>query len=334
MTEEQGTGSSDRGAAVARSRLISSIAARLGSPREATWIVEHAAAEQAARAGRGSAISGRPTDRVRPPDRQWLERAAHRLAERRAAGEPLQYVLGRWPFRSLDLKVDPRALIPRPETEQVVEVALGELARLGAEPERPSRADGRGGAPAAYPVCADLGTGSGAIALSLAVEGGAVCPGLEVWATDCSGDALQLAHENLRALGETDPVAAGTVRLVEGSWFDPLPSELAGHVDLVVSNPPYVSESEYSHLDPTVREWEPSVALVSTRGAGGVDGMADIEAVVTAAPRWLCRSGALVIEIAPGQAQGAMDVARGTGFGHVATERDLAGRSRILVARW
>ncbi len=115
---------------------------------------------------------------------------ARALADRRAAGEPLQYVLGRWPFRRLELVVDRRVLIPRPETEQVVEVALAELASLAAD-RRPSR---RGQPGAARARCAvDLGTGSGAIALSLAVEGGALAPGLVVWATDVSRDALAVA---------------------------------------------------------------------------------------------------------------------------------------------
>jgi release factor glutamine methyltransferase len=306
---------------------VASIAAQLGSVREATWIVEQAATEL----GRGP--DGHPEDRPAgcTPDGR-LDVMARGLADRRAAGEPLQYVLGHWQFRSLELKVDPRVLIPRPETEQVVQVALGQLERMCGGP--PAGADG--GAPAGGPdparVCVDLGTGSGAIALSLAVEGAAGCPKLEIWATDRSGDALAVAGDNLRALSGSDGAAADRVRLVEGSWFDALPPELAGRVDLIVSNPPYVSESEYPRLEPVVRHWEPGGALVAADGAGGVGGMAAIETIIAGARRWLHRSGALVVEIAPSQAEASVEAARRAGFGRVTTERDLAGRQRMLVA--
>jgi release factor glutamine methyltransferase len=275
--------------------LVDEIASVVGSAQEARWIVEHDGSER-----------------------------AHDLAARRAAGEPLQYVLGRWPFRSLELTVDRRVLIPRPETEQVVEVALAELARLA----------GDSGSSASGPVGVDLGTGTGAIALSLAVEGGRLCPGLEVWATDASADALAVARENLAGLADADPPAAARVRLAEGSWFAALPGELAGQVDLVVANPPYVAEADYPGLDPTVREWEPRQALVAADGAGGVGGMADIEAVIAGAPGWLRRPGTLVVEIAPDQAEASVEAARRAGSAQVTTARDLAGRTRALVARW
>jgi release factor glutamine methyltransferase len=284
-----------------RRRLEDGIAERLGSPREARWIVEHANGD----AGR-----------------------ARESADRRAAGEPLQYVLGRWPFRSLDLVVDRRVLIPRPETEQLVEVALGELGALWSD-----RADRPGQAPAAGPVGVDLGTGSGAIALSLAVEGGPVAPGLVVWATDASADALAVAGENLAELAGRDPVAAARVRLSLGRWFEALPPEAAGTIDLLVSNPPYVAQSDVSGLDPTVRDWEPHRALVAGPGSSGVGGMADVEAVIVGASRWLRPSGALVVEIDPSQGAAALDVARRVGFRRSRTQRDLAGRIRMVVAR-
>ena len=278
-----------------RERLVAAIAARVGSAQEARWIVDHGGLDR-----------------------------ARALADRRAAGEPLQYVLGRWPFRSLELQVDRRVLIPRPETEQVVEVALGELALVL----------GLGGRRSAGPAMAvDLGTGSGAVALSLAVEGATDGDRLEVWATDASPDALDVARANLADLADADPVAAARVHLAQGRWFAALPPALMGRVDLVVSNPPYVAESDYAGLDPVVRDWEPHSALVSARGAAGVGGMADIEAIVAGAPRWLHRSGALVVEIAPSQAYAAIDAARRAGFSKVDTARDLAGRLRMLVAR-
>jgi len=289
-----------------RLATIAAVAAKVGSEREARWIVEHGGPEQ-----------------------------ADALADRRAAGEPLQYVLGRWPFRSIELAVDRRVLIPRPETEWVVGVALGQLER--------TKAPGAAGGPAAPAdeqepsptrVCVDLGTGSGAIALSVALEGARFCPGLEVWATDTSSDALAVAADNLRGLARLDRAAAERVRLVEGSWFEALPGRLAGQVDLVVSNPPYVSEAEYGELEPMVRDWEPRGALVAARGSDGVGGMADIETIVSLARGWLRRTGSLVVEIAPGQARAAMDAARRSGFEQVSVERDLADRPRALVARW
>jgi release factor glutamine methyltransferase len=286
-----------------RAELLAEVVGRVGSSREARWIVEHAVAT----------TDGSPTS---------VHAIALALADRRSAGEPLQYVLGTWPFRSLELAVDRRVLIPRPETEQVVEVALGELARIAS-----TRSSGEGPL-----VCVDLGTGSGAIALALAAEGSPDGLPLEVWATDASPDALEVASTNRDALGATDPVAAARVTFAGGSWFDALPGRLARRVDLVVANPPYVAEDEYADLDPGVRDWEPRSALVARRGRGGVGGMADIETVVAGAAAWLRPSGALVVELAPSQAYAAIDAARRAGFSTVGTGRDLAGRLRMLVA--
>ena len=285
--------------------LVAEVAARVGSTLEARWIVDHVSA--ATPTGR-AAISTRA--------------AALVMADRRAAGEPLQYVLGTWPFRSLELAVDRRVLIPRPETEQVVEIALGELTRIAharSANDRPL-------------ICVDLGTGSGAIALALACEGAPSGRLLEVWATDASADALDVARFNRDTLAASDPEAAGRVRFVEGSWFEALPDQLARRVDLIVSNPPYVAEEEYGDLEPTVREWEPRSALVAPRGRSGVAGLADVESVVAGSAAWLARSGALVVELAPSQAYGAIDAARRAGLSRVETARDLAGRLRMLVA--
>ena len=153
------------------------------------------------------------------------------MLERRLAGEPLQYVLGRWGFRTLDLLVDRRVLIPRPETEAVVDVAIDELRRIG----------GR--------TVVDLGTGSGAIGLSIAAE----VVTAEVWAVDASAGAVDVARANTAGLGR-----AGTrVRVVQGDWYEALPVELRGAVDLVVSNPPYVGEGD--DLPGEVRDWELSL---------------------------------------------------------------------------
>ncbi len=228
------------------------------------------------------------------------------MLDRRAAGEPLQYVLGRWGFRTLDLYVDRRVLIPRPETERVVEAAINELVRDRTRDRRP--------------LAVDLGTGSGAIALSLAAERG----DLEVWATDLSDAALAVARANLAGLGGP----GARVRLAAGRWFDALPGSLRKRIDLVVSNPPYVAQSEVAGLPPEVADWEPIGALVS-----GPTGLEAIEAVVAGAADWLARPGALVVEHAPHQADAVAGLARRAGFGHVETRPDLARRARMVVAR-
>ncbi len=227
-------------------------------------------------------------------------RVLERMVARREAGEPLQYVLGRWGFRSVDLMVDRRVLIPRPETEVVAGEAMAELDRI----------DGR--------AVVDLGTGSGAIALAIAVERATA----EVWATDASPDALDVARANLAGVGRP----AARVHLHHGRWYEALPAEVAGRVDLVVSNPPYVARGE--ELPPSVAEWEPIDALVS-----GPTGLEAIGAVVAGAPAWLARPGALVVEMAPHQADAASALARDAGFTWVDVRPDLAGRLRALVAR-
>jgi release factor glutamine methyltransferase len=286
---------------VGQSALLASLTEQLGSAQEARWILDQAG------------------------DR-WSE-----LVARRRAGEPLQYVLGTWPFRQLELVVDRRVLIPRPETEQVVEVALAELGRSCRSSARVDAPAGGGRRAAGSRVCVDLGTGSGAIALALATEGTALCPDLEVWATDISADALAVARHNLDALAALGP--RPPVHLVEGEWFDALPRALAGRIDLLVTNPPYVAEADFVRLDPAVRDWEPRRALVAASGSRGVAGTAAIEAIIAAAPDWLGPDGAMVVELDPRQASAMAATARRAGFGQVAVEQDLAGRDRMLVAR-
>ena len=224
------------------------------------------------------------------------------MVARRLAGEPLPYVLGSWGFRHLELMVDRRVLIPRPETEQVVEVALA----LAAAMPRPL-------------VVADLGTGSGAIALSLARE--LPLTGVEVWATDSSLDALDVARANLAGLGR----AAANVRLADGDWFGALPAALAGGLDLVVSNPPYVGTDD--PLEASVRDFEPAVALFA-----GPDGLDAVRVLVAGAGRWLRPGGRLVLEIGAGQGLAAAALARAAGLATVEVQADLAGRDRVLTA--
>ncbi len=246
--------------------------------------------------------------------RDWVGRSADRatvrgvaaldrMTARRLEGEPLQYVLGQWDFRRLDLYLDRRVLIPRPETEVVAGLALDELTRL---------------APDGGPVtAADLGTGSGAIGLSLAREH----QGVEVWLTDVADDALAVARANLAGLGQP----AVRVRVTAGSWFEALPGELRGRLGLVVSNPPYVSDDD--DLPPEVADWEPSGALF-----GGPDGTDHLRHLVEAAPAWLRPDGALVLELAPDQAQ-PLAATAGSHFAQVEIHRDLADRPRAVVAR-
>jgi release factor glutamine methyltransferase len=230
------------------------------------------------------------------------------MVERRLTGEPLQYVLGRWGFRTLDLMVDRRALIPRPETEVVVEAALAELDRLSPR----ARAAGRA------PCVVDLGTGTGAIALSIAAER----PGTDVWATDASADAIAVARANLPGIGR----AATRVRIVEGDWFAALPSELRGSIDLLVSNPPYVAAGD--PLPPVVERWEPASALRS-----GPDGLDDLATIVLDGLEWLADGGAVVVELDPRQVPAVDVLARTAGFAEVAVVPDLAGRHRAVIAR-
>jgi release factor glutamine methyltransferase len=295
---------------VSRGELQAELAARLGSKAEARFIVEDVLGQGHGRTGPvGHAVSPSDVDRAR------------RLADRRVAGEPLQYVLGHWAFRSLDVAVDPRVLVPRPETEQVVEVALAELAKLGAG------ADGPG------PVVVDLGTGSGVIALAIAAEACTAHPGLRVFATDASGDALEVARGNRQALGILDPGAAERVTLRQGAWWEAVPPALRGHVDLVVSNPPYVSEAEWPSLDAEVR-LEPFGALVAPDGSDGTPGLAAVEAVLAGCAEWLARPGVAVIELSPPQAEPACAMALAAGAAEARVECDLAGRQRALVARF
>lgn len=249
---------------------------------EARWLVEHAAPD----------VEGPVGERALA----WFDA---KLA-RREAGEPLQYVLGAWGFRKLDLMVDRRVLIPRPETEVVAGAAIDELRRI----------DGR--------MVVDLGTGSGAIALAVATEVATT----SVWAADRSADALAVARANLAGIGR----AGARVRLVEGDWFDALPVELRGAVDVVVANPPYVAADD--DLPPVVRNWEPAGALVS-----GPTGLEDLDRIVDEAPAWLARPGALVVECGPHQADVVAARALAAGFDEAVVGHDLTDRPRFVVGR-
>jgi release factor glutamine methyltransferase len=225
------------------------------------------------------------------------------MLSRRCAGEPLQYVLGRWAFRTLELYVDPNVLIPRPETELVAGLAIDIALSMSSISD---------------PVVVDLGTGSGAIALAIAVE----VPTATVWATDVSDGALKVASANLAGLGRV----AQRVTMASGSWFDALPDSLRGGVSVLVSNPPYVAESDQLPAD--VHDWEPHLALFGPADDGGEY----VRHIIEHAGEWLAPGGALVIEMAPTQTAMAAALATDKGFVGVRIVDDLADKPRALVA--
>ena len=202
----------------------------------------------------------------------------------------------------MDLYVDRNVLIPRPETEIVAGHAI-EAAR--AVRDRAA-------------IVVDLGTGSGAIALSVATE----VANAQVWAADISAGALAVARANLSGLGR----AAARVTLVEGSWYDALPTWLLGNVDVIVSNPPYVAEHERADLDAVVLDWEPALALFADD-----DGRECVRAVLDGAPAWLRPGGVVVVEMAPAQSAWAASRATGLGLVDVRIVVDLAGRDRAVI---
>jgi release factor glutamine methyltransferase len=228
-------------------------------------------------------------------DRVLSEREANRLEElvaRRRAREPLAYVLGEWGFRRLMLNVDGRALVPRPETEVVVERCLVHLAGL------------------TEPRILDVGTGSGAIALALADE----VPGARVVAVDLSEDALALARENL-ARADVD----GRVELRRGDLL----AGVVGPFDLVVSNPPYVPAAEYDSLQPEIRLYEPYGAVVGDRVW---------EQIAREARRVLVPGGWVVLECGDGQAADVSAGLEALGYQAILATPDLAGRDRVVEA--
>ena len=228
------------------------------------------------------------------------------LIERRLKGEPLQYVLGNWQFRTLDLMIDSRVLIPRPETEVLVGLVLGECERLLSE----------------FPDItginlADLGCGSGAIGLSVAAE----CNKASVWCTDISADAISVTRANLAGLG----MAGQKVSISQGAWFEALPKEMLTSFHLVVSNPPYIKDEQQLPLE--VSEWEPEIALRS-----GPLGTEYLSYILKNAPRWLVQGGSLFLELSPEQSSSLAEEARNLDYENVRIFPDMAGVNRVLVA--
>ncbi len=264
----------------------------LGARHQARWICEVA-----------TSLDGDEFDAaLDEPVTERMVRHHDAMVARYRAGEPLQYVLGRWGFRRLDLAIDRRVLIPRPETELLVEAVLEVLA------DRPGPRR-----------VADLGTGSGAIGLALAAE--LPLAGTEVWITDVDEDALDVARANLAGLGR----AARNVRAGAGSWFDALPDDLA--FDVIVSNPPYVAEGS-PLLEESVGEWEPAGALFA-----GVDGLDAYRVLVPGALGRLATDGWLVLEIGADQGAAVRGLCEAAGYAGVEVRTDPAGHDRVVVAR-
>jgi release factor glutamine methyltransferase len=222
------------------------------------------------------------------------------MVRRRLRREPVAYILGRKGFRHLELAVDRRVLVPRPETELLVEPALE---------RQPARV-------------LDVGTGSGAIALAIADE----LPGCEMTATDISAGALEVARANAERLGLAD-----RVRFLPGTW----PGEGGGGTDsgfdLIVANLPYIAESDWPSLPPEVREWEPREALLA-----GPDGLDAIRALLADRGSPLSRiarqrTAALALEVGEGQAAAVGELLREAAFGSIEVRRDLAGIERVVI---
>ena len=221
------------------------------------------------------------------------------FVRRRGQHEPVQYILGETEFFGVKLKVDRRALIPRPETEQLLELVTQQLA-----------------APPAQVL--DLGTGSGAIALAMAKH----YPEASVTAVDLSEEALALARENASTLD-----LAGRVKFLRANWFEQLSSD--ARFDLIVANPPYLTPAETAAAAPEVRAFEPVQALT----AAGPDGLADLQAIIAAAPKFLAPGGLLALETGIGQHAALLRLAQESGFTAIESRQDLTKRDRFVLAK-
>lgn len=222
------------------------------------------------------------------------------LVKRRSQREPLQHILGEVDFAGVRLKVDRRALIPRPETELLVEV----VASWAVENPPVAR-------------IADLGTGTGAIALGLAER----LPSVTVLAVDREDAALALARENAAAR-----LCGDRVEFVRSDWFTAMPS---ASYDIIISNPPYLSETELAEVAPEVRDFEPRSALVAAE-----DGLGDLLKIIAGAGERLRRGGLLALETGPSQHAALIDAANTAGYSRVESRRDLTGRDRFILAVW
>lgn len=261
--------------------------------REAAWLLE--------RALDASRLAILLHGEERPTAGQWARAMA--LFGRRAAREPLQYILGSQEFRGKEFRVSPAVLIPRPETETLIDLVA-------------ARARG----PLA-PVIADVGTGSGCVAVTLALA----LPKAVLYATDVCRAALEIARDNARRHGALD-----RLHLLEGDGLAPLRrAGVAGRVDVIVANPPYIPDSVLPTLQPEVRDFEPRLAL-----AGGPDGLALHRVLLNEAPECLRPGGLLAVEVGAGQAQTVARAATASGrYDLVQVINDQSGHERVVSCR-
>lgn len=252
-------------------------------------------------------LKARREDLVRDPDRPLTDRERvifEKAVALRALRRPLPYITGEAWFYGRPFKINRAVLIPRPETEDLAAAAL-EVCW-----EQPS------------PSLADIGTGSGCLAVTLALEH----PGARVWATDLSADALKLARKNVVRHG-----LQGRVTFLQGDLLGPLPKGV--RFDVIVSNPPYVTEAELPGLQPEVRDYEPVLALSGEPGAVGADGAALHRRLVAEAPAHLRPNGWLLMEVGAGQSGVVAQAARKCGYEGVMTRKDMAGIGRVVLGR-
>lgn len=278
--------------------MVKRTQAEVGERNVAQWLCEHAS----------GCDTNEFTDIL---DELVSERSAqhlHSMLARYATGEPLQYVMGRWAFRRLDLLVDSRVLIPRPETELLVEhVMRYALQKI--------RDVGRG------ITIADLGTGSGAVGLSLLHE--LPFESAEVWMTDVSEDGLHVARANAAGVGRN---AVGA-RFGHGSWYAALSEDLRGSLDVIVSNPPYIATGDPLVGD-SVLKWEPHSALFA-----GTDGLNDLRVIVSGATDWLVPGGLLAVEMGFTQGTEVAQLFTSAGLTNVSVQKDLAGLDRFVTGQ-
>lgn len=276
--------------------MLASTTKQLDNAQEARWLCEHA--------------SGMDSSEFSAEQDQLVTvacaKSLHDMVRDRLSGVPLQYVMKRWAFRHLDIMVDERVLIPRPETEQVVQVALDIARKIGSN--------------VALRVV-DLGTGSGVIGLSMAFELGA--DAAHVWLTDASVDALDVARANMVGIGR----AAANVRVAHGSWWNALPQDIAGQIDIAICNPPYIAHAD-GEVAPDVHMYEPHSALYAHD-----NGLADLRTVIEGASTWLKKSGWLVLEIGYQQGADVLAMMSTSGFVGAEIKQDLSGKDRIAVGQ-
>lgn len=284
--------------AVTWSEMLAETTEQLGDANEARWLCEHA--------------SGLDGAEFRQSQHEFVTSAMakqlHDMVRRRLVGEPLQYVMKRWAFRHLDVLVDQRVLIPRPETELLVDVGLTIATERLKHVERPLN-------------IVDLGTGSGVIGLSMAHE--LPLGKTNVWLTDQSSDALDVARGNLVGVGQK----GGGVRLALGSWWNALDTSLKGSIDIALCNPPYIAYND-DEVATDVHKWEPHSALYA-----GDNGLADIREVISGAQTWLANNGWLALEIGYRQGDEVRALFEKAGLVNIDIRLDLAGKDRIALAQ-